>query len=201
MSRQVKCSMNCPIHGNGFLYLMTLVQFSYLYWCSILKMITRAIDVTFNLFALRNLGDSWVVMWNWHCLQPGVMATHDEETKKFFKHSSVSCVLSPRYASSKTGIIKQKASFISLSSKTFPLFFLTYKKKKIFPVDFRRMSSFFLSFIVTLSFLNYLICCGICPFSTFITSLVVWLTHNFICIGSWILVYVITSHRIYSLGS
>ncbi|KAG6703074.1 hypothetical protein I3842_07G065800 [Carya illinoinensis] len=38
----------------------------------------------------------------------GVMATHDEETKKFFKHSSVSCVLSPRYASSKMGIIKQQ---------------------------------------------------------------------------------------------
>lgn len=30
----------------------------------------------------------------------GVMQTHDEETRKFFKHSSVSCVLSPRYASS-----------------------------------------------------------------------------------------------------
>ncbi|KAJ1427362.1 Phospholipase D/Transphosphatidylase [Sesbania bispinosa] len=30
----------------------------------------------------------------------GIMQTHDEETRKFFKHSSVSCVLSPRYASS-----------------------------------------------------------------------------------------------------
>ncbi|KAG2696564.1 hypothetical protein I3760_07G063600 [Carya illinoinensis] len=39
---------------------------------------------------------------------PGVMTTHDEETKKFFKNSSVSCVLSPRYASSKMGIIKQQ---------------------------------------------------------------------------------------------
>ncbi|CAI9111007.1 OLC1v1011138C1 [Oldenlandia corymbosa var. corymbosa] len=29
----------------------------------------------------------------------GVMQTHDEETRKFFKHSSVICVLSPRYAS------------------------------------------------------------------------------------------------------
>ncbi|CBI18911.3 unnamed protein product, partial [Vitis vinifera] len=29
----------------------------------------------------------------------GVMQTHDEETRKFFKHSSVLCVLSPRYAS------------------------------------------------------------------------------------------------------
>nr|GMC57453.1 phospholipase D delta-like [Ipomoea batatas] len=38
----------------------------------------------------------------------GIMATHDEETKKFFKHSSVICVLSPRYASSKLSFIKQQ---------------------------------------------------------------------------------------------
>ncbi|KAJ8459367.1 hypothetical protein OPV22_032293 [Ensete ventricosum] len=38
----------------------------------------------------------------------GVMQTHDEETKKFFKHSSVICVLSPRYASSKLSIVKQQ---------------------------------------------------------------------------------------------
>ncbi|XP_028774530.1 phospholipase D delta isoform X2 [Neltuma alba] len=38
----------------------------------------------------------------------GVMQTHDEETKKFFKHSSVMCVLAPRYASSKLSIIKQR---------------------------------------------------------------------------------------------
>ncbi|XP_020083601.1 phospholipase D delta-like isoform X1 [Ananas comosus] len=38
----------------------------------------------------------------------GVMQTHDEETKKYFKHSSVICVLSPRSASSKLSIIKQK---------------------------------------------------------------------------------------------
>lgn len=38
------------------------------------------------------------------------MATHDEETRKFFKHSSVICVLSPRYASSKLSIFKQQAS-------------------------------------------------------------------------------------------
>ncbi|KAL8029346.1 hypothetical protein ABFX02_14G220100 [Erythranthe guttata] len=28
---------------------------------------------------------------------PGMMQTHDEETRKFFKHSSVTCVLAPRY--------------------------------------------------------------------------------------------------------
>ncbi|KAM3362949.1 phospholipase D delta [Capsicum galapagoense] len=38
----------------------------------------------------------------------GVMGTHDEETRKFFKHSSVICVLSPRYASSKLSLIKQQ---------------------------------------------------------------------------------------------
>ncbi|KAL5706380.1 phospholipase D [Ranunculus cassubicifolius] len=38
----------------------------------------------------------------------GVMGTHDEETRKFFKHSSVNCVLAPRYASSKLSIFKQQ---------------------------------------------------------------------------------------------
>ncbi|XP_010266062.1 PREDICTED: phospholipase D delta-like [Nelumbo nucifera] len=38
----------------------------------------------------------------------GVMQTHDEETKKFFKHSSVICVLSPRYASNKLSVVKQQ---------------------------------------------------------------------------------------------
>ncbi|KAK4792258.1 hypothetical protein SAY86_022693 [Trapa natans] len=38
----------------------------------------------------------------------GVMQTHDEETRKFFKHSSVHCVLSPRYGSNKLSIFKQQ---------------------------------------------------------------------------------------------
>ncbi|XP_062194039.1 phospholipase D delta-like [Phragmites australis] len=38
----------------------------------------------------------------------GVMATHDEEIRKFFKHSSVICVLSPRYASTKLSVFKQQ---------------------------------------------------------------------------------------------
>ncbi|XP_058731587.1 phospholipase D delta-like [Vicia villosa] len=38
----------------------------------------------------------------------GVMQTHDEETKKFFKHSTVHCILSPRYASNKLSIFKQQ---------------------------------------------------------------------------------------------
>eukprot|EP00252_Welwitschia_mirabilis_P021815 TRINITY_DN5710_c0_g1_i1.p1 TRINITY_DN5710_c0_g1~~TRINITY_DN5710_c0_g1_i1.p1 ORF type:complete len:866 (+),score=131.96 TRINITY_DN5710_c0_g1_i1:140-2737(+) len=37
----------------------------------------------------------------------GVMQTHDEETKRFFKHSSVQCVLAPRYASNKLSWVKQ----------------------------------------------------------------------------------------------
>ncbi|KAI3464763.1 hypothetical protein Pfo_021426 [Paulownia fortunei] len=48
----------------------------------------------------------------------GVMQTHDEETRKFFKHSSVTCVLAPRYASTKLSIFKQQACFI-LSSFPF----------------------------------------------------------------------------------
>ncbi|PON49953.1 Phospholipase D [Parasponia andersonii] len=38
----------------------------------------------------------------------GVMQTHDEETRKFFKHSSVICVLAPRYASNKLSYFKQQ---------------------------------------------------------------------------------------------
>ncbi|XWS33917.1 hypothetical protein CRYUN_Cryun22dG0124000 [Craigia yunnanensis] len=38
----------------------------------------------------------------------GAMHTHDEETRKFFKHSSVICVLAPRFASSKLGFFKQQ---------------------------------------------------------------------------------------------
>ncbi|GMI90692.1 ARABIDOPSIS THALIANA PHOSPHOLIPASE D DELTA, phospholipase D delta [Hibiscus trionum] len=38
----------------------------------------------------------------------GVMQTHDEETRKFFRHTPVTCVLSPRYASSKLSIFKQQ---------------------------------------------------------------------------------------------
>uniref|UniRef100_A0A803MBD7 phospholipase D n=1 Tax=Chenopodium quinoa TaxID=63459 RepID=A0A803MBD7_CHEQI len=41
-------------------------------------------------------------------VREGVMQTHDEETRKFFKHSSVNCVLSPRYGSSKLGYFKQQ---------------------------------------------------------------------------------------------
>ncbi|KAJ0251058.1 Phospholipase D delta [Hirschfeldia incana] len=38
----------------------------------------------------------------------GFMKTHDEETRKFFKGSSVKCILSPRYASNKLGLFKQQ---------------------------------------------------------------------------------------------
>lgn len=42
-------------------------------------------------------------------LELGLMKTHDEETFKFFKNSSVTCVRASRYASSKLGLFKQKA--------------------------------------------------------------------------------------------
>lgn len=68
-----------------------------------------------------------VIVYN---LQAGVMQTHDEETRKFFKKSSVICVLSPRYASNKLSIFKQQARFILWSSKFFGAIFfidLSYK--------------------------------------------------------------------------
>ncbi|CAO2206498.1 unnamed protein product [Urochloa humidicola] len=43
-------------------------------------------------------------------LKDGVMRTHDEETKKFFKDSSVICVLSPRHPSKKLGMFKRKVT-------------------------------------------------------------------------------------------
>ncbi|CAJ1975608.1 unnamed protein product [Sphenostylis stenocarpa] len=52
--------------------------------------------------------------------------THDEETRKFFKHSSVMCVLSSRYASNKMSFLKQQASvwiiqgLIHFDSRTSP---------------------------------------------------------------------------------
>ncbi|XP_057516077.1 phospholipase D delta-like isoform X2 [Amaranthus tricolor] len=49
----------------------------------------------------------YIVGWSVYHKQ-GVMQTHDEQTRKFFKHSSVICTLSPRYASSKLSIIKQQ---------------------------------------------------------------------------------------------
>lgn len=47
-------------------------------------------------------------------VQGGVMQTHDEDTHKFFKHSSVMCVLSPRYAGNELSMVKQQASFTQL---------------------------------------------------------------------------------------
>ncbi|PHU04720.1 Phospholipase D delta [Capsicum chinense] len=38
----------------------------------------------------------------------GVMQTHGEETRKFFEHSSVHCVLCPRSASSKLSVLKRQ---------------------------------------------------------------------------------------------
>ena len=41
-------------------------------------------------------------------VQVGVMGTHDEETRRFFKHSNVDCLLAPRYADKKSSWFKQK---------------------------------------------------------------------------------------------
>ncbi|CAN6222926.1 unnamed protein product [Urochloa humidicola] len=41
-------------------------------------------------------------------MRDGLMHTHDEEARKYFRHSGVHCVLSPRYASNKLSIFKQQ---------------------------------------------------------------------------------------------
>ncbi|KAH7442290.1 hypothetical protein KP509_03G080700 [Ceratopteris richardii] len=38
----------------------------------------------------------------------GVMKTHDEETKAYFRRSNVKCLLAPRYADSKLSVVKQR---------------------------------------------------------------------------------------------
>lgn len=79
-----------------------------------LKLIRTFLSRTNTTFLLVLYGDkplfihaSIVLMLQF--FQEGVMATHDEELKKYFKHSSVTCVLAPRYGSSKLGFIKQQA--------------------------------------------------------------------------------------------
>ncbi|XP_030950097.1 phospholipase D delta-like [Quercus lobata] len=52
-------------------------------------------------------------------IEEGVMQTHDEETKKFFKHSSVHCVLAPRYASNKLSIFKQQNLLVQVVGTLF----------------------------------------------------------------------------------
>lgn len=42
------------------------------------------------------------------------MHTHDEEARKYFRHSGVHCVLSPRYASNKLSIFKQQVWILFL---------------------------------------------------------------------------------------
>lgn len=39
------------------------------------------------------------------------MATHDEETRRFFKHSSVQVLLCPRMAGKKHSWVKKKVSY------------------------------------------------------------------------------------------
>lgn len=41
-------------------------------------------------------------------MQDGIMQTHDEETRRFFKHSSVQVLLCPRTAGKKHSWVKQR---------------------------------------------------------------------------------------------
>lgn len=60
--------------------------------------------------------DTYLKIWNldpfFSCVQSGVMNTHDEETKNYFKGTGVRCVLAPRYGASKMSWFKQKVSFL-----------------------------------------------------------------------------------------
>jgi hypothetical protein len=47
-------------------------------------------------------------------MQDGIMATHDEETRCFFKHSSVQVLLCPRNAGKKHSWVKQRVSYPKL---------------------------------------------------------------------------------------
>lgn len=40
------------------------------------------------------------------------MNTHDEETKRFFKGTSVRCILAPRYGASKSTWFRQKVGWV-----------------------------------------------------------------------------------------
>lgn len=44
-------------------------------------------------------------------LKDGVMATHDEETRRFFKHSSMQVLLCPRIAGKRNSWVKQQVWF------------------------------------------------------------------------------------------
>lgn len=44
-------------------------------------------------------------------MQDGIMQTHDEETRRFFKHSSVQVLLCPRIAGKRHSWLKQKVRF------------------------------------------------------------------------------------------
>lgn len=47
------------------------------------------------------------------------MATHDEETRRFFKHSSVQVLLCPRMAGKKHGWMKKKVIFFFKKNQGF----------------------------------------------------------------------------------
>ena len=86
----------------------------WLYFAYVVSFVTFKRMCAFHCLRWRCV-KNWLINWCVFVLmQAGVMQTHDEETRKFFKHSSVTCVLAPRYGSSKLGIFKQQAGFVSI---------------------------------------------------------------------------------------
>jgi len=55
-------------------------------------------------------------------VQDGVMNTHDEETKRYFKGTGVRCVLAARYGASKMSWFKQKVFFLLMNLSNYIIF-------------------------------------------------------------------------------
>lgn len=98
--------------------------------------------IYFAWFCQRSFGICLSFFFHNLWLQSGIMQTHDEETRKFFKHSSVTCVLSPRYASSKLSIFKQQACFMLWFSSFTGLCHVSVKN---FPILYHSFHAFIIS--------------------------------------------------------
>ena len=66
-------------------------------------------------------------------IQDGIMATHDEETRRFFKHSSVQVLLCPRTGGKRHSWVKQKVkcdNYFTLTHLFFVVHNLNYGMQK-----------------------------------------------------------------------
>ena len=74
-------------------------------------------------FAIYSFRQSFCVCYDcsfW--FQSGLMGTHDEETREFFRHSHVHCLLAPRHIDNKLSLFKQHVRTIDI-----PILYFKYK--------------------------------------------------------------------------